>query len=61
MEGCDKLHQGKQGLESLFFCRAHRQIYRDVFHDGDNETGDGAADGAHGAALLVFVGERSRV
>lgn len=30
MAGCDKLHQGKQGLASLFFCRAHRKIYNDV-------------------------------
>ncbi len=27
VQGCDRLHQGKQGLEDLFFCRAHRNIY----------------------------------
>jgi hypothetical protein len=56
VEGCDKLHQGKQGLESLFFCRHHRQIYRDVFRDGE-ETDAVGAD-AEAAALLVFVGGR---
>lgn len=27
MKGCGKLHQGKQGLRDLFFCRAHRNVY----------------------------------
>lgn len=54
MEGCDKLHQGKQGLEALFFCRAHRKIYRDVFHDGEEGHACGGSD-----AMLVMLGRAS--
>ncbi|KAM3573010.1 hypothetical protein VYU27_005004 [Nannochloropsis oceanica] len=27
VKGCRRLHQGKQGLSDLFFCRAHRNVY----------------------------------
>jgi len=32
--GCERLHQGKQGLSNLFFCRAHRNIYARLQKEG---------------------------
>ena len=39
MKGCGRLHQGKQGLPDLFFCRAHRNVYALlVMKDGEGVT-----------------------
>lgn len=34
VRGCERLHQGKQGLSNLFFCRAHRNIYARLLKEG---------------------------
>ena len=61
VEGCDKLHQGKQGLENLFFCRAHRKVYRDTFLDGEaGAVASAPGSGVGGQAVLVMLGRRGR-
>lgn len=58
MEGCDKLHQGKQGLENLFFCRAHRKVYRDVFLDGEAGSHGAVTRSGDGQAVLIMIGRQ---
>jgi hypothetical protein len=53
VKGCGRLHQGKQGLPDLFFCRAHRNVYAALMMkdwgegcDGGAKTGAGAGAGS---------------